>query len=256
MPTACRSPCSSTTRSAAYDAKNYEQALTHYEQALRAPGGDQMRVFNGLYLTNWKLNRREAARQSFAKIVDHGLKADRMSVKFLFSPNAAQFVSDRDTGRQYAMWVQEIAKGAGEANKCMEVVGHTSATGTVELNEQLSLQRADDVKRRLQEASTGAKASQRFAAKGVGSREMIVGTGKDDSSDAVDRRVEFKTMPCAAPVAEEKTVEKVEKTNQPTKANSDAKPKPKRDAERREERRDRREARERIESEIGRFLAE
>ena len=32
---------------------------------------------------------------------------------------------------------------------------------------------------------------------GKGSREMIVGTGKDDASDALDRRVEFKTVQCA-----------------------------------------------------------
>ena len=46
--------------------------------------------------------------------------------------------------------------------------------------------------------STGARGSQRFAAKGVGSRELIVGTGKDDASDALDRRVEFKTIPCGS----------------------------------------------------------
>jgi hypothetical protein len=31
---------------------------------------------------------------------------------------------------------------------------------------------------------------------GVGYRENIVGTGADDASDAVDRRVEFKTVEC------------------------------------------------------------
>ena len=33
-------------------------------------------------------------------------------------------------------------------------------------------------------------------ATGKGSREMMVGTGKDDASDALDRRVEFKVAPC------------------------------------------------------------
>ena len=37
----------------------------------------------------------------------------------------------------------------------------------------------------------------RIVATGKGSREMIVGTGRDDASDALDRRVEFKTAKCA-----------------------------------------------------------
>ena len=34
------------------------------------------------------------------------------------------------------------------------------------------------------------------AASGVGSREKLVGTGTDDVRDALDRRVEFKVVPC------------------------------------------------------------
>lgn len=33
-------------------------------------------------------------------------------------------------------------------------------------------------------------------ATGRGSRELIVGTDRDDTSDAVDRRVEFKVIQC------------------------------------------------------------
>jgi len=33
----------------------------------------------------------------------------------------------------------------------------------------------------------------RLITRGAGSRELIVGTGRDDASDALDRRVEFKT---------------------------------------------------------------
>jgi outer membrane protein OmpA-like peptidoglycan-associated protein len=37
-------------------------------------------------------------------------------------------------------------------------------------------------------------------ASGVGSRENIVGTGRDDASDALDRRVEFKIISgCSKP---------------------------------------------------------
>jgi outer membrane protein OmpA-like peptidoglycan-associated protein len=42
----------------------------------------------------------------------------------------------------------------------------------------------------------------RTIANGVGSRENLVGTGKDDESDALDRRVEFKVVStaCTKPV--------------------------------------------------------
>ena len=182
----------------AYNAKQYLDALDHYERALRTPGGEQLRVLNGLYLTNWKLDRREAAREAFERIVGYGVKADRLAVKFLFEPNAAQFTTDRETRVEYAMWVQEIAKGTVKTDKCLDVVGHTSATGSAEVNDRLSLQRADYVKGRLQGALVRVQANRRFAAKGVGSRELVVGTGKDDASDFLDRRVEFKTAACAA----------------------------------------------------------
>jgi hypothetical protein len=70
------------------------------------------------------------------------------------------------------------------------------------VNDQLSLQRADYVKGRLQGSLPRVKANRRFAAKGVGSRELIVGTGKDDATDFLDRRVEFRAVACAGPVAE------------------------------------------------------
>jgi outer membrane protein OmpA-like peptidoglycan-associated protein len=182
----------------AYNAKNYKAALEHFEKARRAPGGQQLRVFNGLYLANRKLNRREAAREAFGRIVDFGLEAQRLSVKFLFTPNSARFGSDREV--DYTSWVREIGLRTVKTDKCLEVVGHTSATGSADVNNRLSLQRAEYVKGRLRRATLGANATT-FVAKGAGSTELIVGTGRDDASDALDRRVEFKTIPCAVPIA-------------------------------------------------------
>jgi outer membrane protein OmpA-like peptidoglycan-associated protein len=196
----------------AYGGKKYAEALEHYERALRTPGGEQLRVYNGIYLANWKLNRRAAAREAFDRIVDYGLDKQRLAVKFLFRPNAAQFTTDSAMRPQYDMWIQQIAKRTTTADKCLEVSGHTSATGTAELNERLSLQRAAYVMDGLRGAEP-AKSKVRYAAKGLGSRELIVGTGKDDASDALDRRVEFNTVPCSnLTVAEKK-----EGTSKPAK---------------------------------------
>jgi len=38
--------------------------------------------------------------------------------------------------------------------------------------------------------------ARRIATHGVGWRENLVGSGTDDARDAVDRRVEFRVVPC------------------------------------------------------------
>ena len=162
---------------------------------MRTPGGEQLRVLNGLYLTNWKLDRRDAAREAFERIVDYGVNAERLAVKFLFGPNAAQFTTDA----RRAAAVRHVGGGDRQAyrldRQVPRGVGHTSATGAADLNERLSLQRAEYVRDRLND--TAGKTAKRFAPVGVGPRQLIVGTGRDDASDALDRRVEFKTIPCA-----------------------------------------------------------
>ena len=43
-----------------------------------------------------------------------------------------------------------------------------------------------------------AEVPERLEAEGVGSRETVVGTGADDASDVLDRRVEFEPRSCPA----------------------------------------------------------
>ena len=74
------------------------------------------------------------------------------------------------------------------------MIGHTSATGLPAINDRLSGLRADYIKDRLEDEQKSLRG--RLVSTGKGSREMIVGTGKDDASDALDRRVEFKTAQC------------------------------------------------------------
>jgi outer membrane protein OmpA-like peptidoglycan-associated protein len=175
----------------AYDAKNYREALELYQSAVRTPGGDQLRARNGIYLTNWKLNRRQAAAEAFASALDYGFSTDRLAVKFLFRPGSTQ-LRDR-AGAPYSMWIQQIAQRGARAGACMELVGHTSPTGPEPLNRRLSVLRAEAVKDRIE--SVAPVLSKRMIANGVGSSENLIGSGKDDPSDALDRRVEFKVIP-------------------------------------------------------------
>ena len=77
----------------AYDGRRYQTALGLYEEARHMPGGEQLRVLNGLYLANLKLNKRDAAAAAFGDVVDFGLQRERLAAKFLFRPGSTQFVA-------------------------------------------------------------------------------------------------------------------------------------------------------------------
>src|SRR5262245_20694598 len=54
----------------AYNGRKYKEALALYENAAKIDGGDQLRVLNGIYLSNWRLNRYASAQEAFGKVVD------------------------------------------------------------------------------------------------------------------------------------------------------------------------------------------
>ena len=178
----------------AYDQGRYRDALDVYQSALKTPGGEQLRVLNGIYLANYKLHRTRAAMDAFGKVVDYGLNGDKLAVKFLFKPGSTQFISDRTIRSPYDAWIEKIAQRTAAKQGCLEVIGHTSATGLPAINDRLSGLRADYIKDRLEDEQHALRG--RLISTGKGSREMIVGTGRDDASDALDRRVEFKTAQC------------------------------------------------------------
>ena len=132
-----------------YNSGRYEEALDLYRGVARTGGGDQLRVYNGLYLSNWKLGRKDEAERAFSKIVDYGLTQKRMAVKFLFRPGSTLFLPDPEVNSQYQVWLKEIGLRTGAATACVEVSGHTSKTGSASLNDRLSLLRAQFVSQRL-----------------------------------------------------------------------------------------------------------
>jgi outer membrane protein OmpA-like peptidoglycan-associated protein len=180
----------------AYDEGRYAEALDLYKTARQTPFGEQLRVYNGIYLSLTKLGRADEADAAFADLVDYGLRKKRLAVKFLFRPGSVRLASDNKFSGNYDMWIRQIADRAVASNACLQVTGHTSATGTAALNDRLSLLRAEYIQSRLE--SDQAPLKKRILAAGVGSSENLIGTGKDDASDALDRRVELKPIdPCA-----------------------------------------------------------
>lgn len=177
-----------------YEARNYSQALRYYQQAASRPEGQQMRVFNGLYLTQMQLGDMEAASKSFSRIVALGLSGGNLSIKFLFEPGKTDFIADPKIRGPYPMWIKMLAQETVNSSVCLRIVGHTSRTGTDSYNDRLSLQRATAVQKDLSTAAPELRT--RLSVDGRGSRDPLVGSGTDDMRDAVDRRVDFNVVGC------------------------------------------------------------
>lgn len=173
----------------AFENGRYGEALDLYAGARRQPAGEQLRVYNGIYLANQRLGRLDAASKAFGDVVEYGLDYDRLAVKFLFKPGSTSFVQNPAISSEYAVWLSEIAVRTAQRETCLEITGHTSRTGSAALNERLSLLRAETIQRQL--TTEAPVLENRTIANGLGYTQNIVGTGKDDLSDALDRRVEF-----------------------------------------------------------------
>lgn len=178
----------------AYNSGRVSAANLLYKEAATLSDPGDLRVLNGLYLTSWQLGQRGSARDAFSKLVASSLDLKRVPMKFLFQPGGTSFTAVGDLPQQYQIWVRALAQEIGKAQACVRIVGHTSRTGTVRVNERLSRQRAETVQRMLERSNR--ELVTRLAAAGVGSREALVGLGTDDQRDALDRRVEFRVVDC------------------------------------------------------------
>jgi outer membrane protein OmpA-like peptidoglycan-associated protein len=178
----------------AYNAEKWDEALRLYTAAVQRKDGQQLRTFNGIYLSNVRLGKMKEAEDAFAKIAALGLATNNLAVKLLFRPGGTEFWPDPKVSALYPMWLRQIARAAQTANACLEIVGHTSRSGSEQMNDRLSLARATAVRERIERDVPGTGRRSKVA--GVGYRENLVGTGTDDERDALDRRVEFKVIPC------------------------------------------------------------
>jgi hypothetical protein len=180
---------------ALYNAERYQDALARYRAAGGTPGGDQLRTLNGIYLAQTKLGRTAEAELAFGNIVAYGFRNNQLDVKFLFNPGSTAFWSDARISGAYGMWLRQIAKESNHTKVCMQIIGHTSRTGSEPVNDALSLQRANAILQRL--AADAPVLGTRAKTSGKGFRENLIGSGTDNAVDALDRRVEFKIEPCS-----------------------------------------------------------
>ena len=179
----------------AYSEGKLAAAYRLYHDAALVAGPDDLRVLNGLYITSWRTGRKKEAADTFGQIVGVGLDTKRLPIKMFFNPGTTTLLRNADLRSQYALWMREVAAQVGGRETCMKVIGHTSKTGSAAANEALSQRRAEVIKRNLERQNK--RLAPRLSSDGVGSRENLVGLGTDDLRDALDRRVEFRTVDCS-----------------------------------------------------------
>lgn len=178
----------------AYNAGRYRDAADLYARARTGKGGEQLRVFNGLYLANWKLGRQAQAASAFGDAVSYGLANNRLGVKFLFRPGSTSLESGTTpTSTPYMMWLEQIASRSARSGACLQVTGNASKSGSAALNDRLASLRAEYIKGRLE--TFAPTMNGHVIANSAGTTANLIGTGADDLTDALDRRVEFKVIP-------------------------------------------------------------
>lgn len=179
----------------AYNDGRWQHALDAYDAAAARADGQQLRTFSGVYRSNIRLNRVGPATEAFGKLAALGIATNNLDIKLLFKPGSStEFWPTREVSGMYPMWLKQIAKAAEASGSCLNIIGHTSRSGSETVNARLSVARAETVRRTM--IAESARLSSRLRASGVGSSENWVGSGADDASDAVDRRVGFKVEPC------------------------------------------------------------
>lgn len=178
-----------------YEKGQYKKSQGLFKHASQSKGGNQLRTYNGLYLTSWKLGERNQAAETFGKIVDYGLNSRRLGVKFPFRPGSTDFLLDANDGGQHNMWLAQVAKETARRKDCLKIVGHTYQVEQEPLNQRLSLRQAEYIKRRL--AAEVPELSTRMIAAGRESEENLIGSRTGDVRDALDRRIEFDVIQCS-----------------------------------------------------------
>ena len=132
----------------AYDSGHYSEALDLYRTALKSAEGEQLRVYNGIYLSLNKLRRSDQS-AAFRDLVYYGIHRKRLAVKFLFQPCSVRFANTNPLSSSYDMWLEQISTEAIATKTCLQITRHTSPTGTAALNDSLSLARAEYIQSQL-----------------------------------------------------------------------------------------------------------
>jgi outer membrane protein OmpA-like peptidoglycan-associated protein len=179
----------------AYEKGNYQLALKAFQNAVRLNAPPILVALSGEFMCLRKLGKEKRANQAFHLLLANSIKQrQRVDFRLLFKVGSPYFLENKVLVTRYAWRLRHLACYVKESGTCLEIIGHCSHTGNEKYNDRLSLQRAKLVQGIMAVTYPGIK--QKTKVIGMGWRENIVGTGTDNVTDAIDRRVEFKVVDC------------------------------------------------------------
>jgi outer membrane protein OmpA-like peptidoglycan-associated protein len=178
-----------------YEQREFKKSLSYYNQAAGSQTGQPMEVLNGQYTNHARQGQWGEAEEVYGKLAKASVaETNEITSKITFGPNSRQPVENK--AAQYNIYIKQISNLIASVPGCkVEIIGHCSKTGAEEYNDKLSMQRAQWIQKKM--ASHAPAIMKKTKTIGRGFRENIVGTGSDDITDEIDRRVEFKFIQCA-----------------------------------------------------------
>lgn len=178
-----------------YGAGRLAAARSDLRTALAHPAGKRADVLSGLYLTEWRLKRAKESEQAFGDLMAHGFATRRVGLLLPFKADTAELPAGKQLNLPLAMWWKQIAQRVPQkSGTCLEINGHASRSSGDDEGESLSFRRAFVVRTQLIERVPLLGAA--TVVNGLGSRQMLVGSGANDASDTLDRRVELSLLDC------------------------------------------------------------
>ncbi|GAB6909062.1 hypothetical protein JCM12296A_49030 [Desulfosarcina cetonica] len=177
-----------------YEQKEYDKSLVYYNQAAGVQQKVPLETLNGLFTNYLKQKQWNEAAAAYGKLIRASIaETGELATKITFNPLSSSPVESKT--RLYTIYIKEIAKLVDSVPSCrISIVGHCSRSGTEAFNDALSLERAQWILNKMRAYAPGVV--QKADTVGRGFRQNIVGSGADDITDEIDRRVEFKFQQC------------------------------------------------------------
>lgn len=176
-----------------FESGNYRKAIQGFDKVIDKDV-ENLPALSGRYQSLLEIGKAPEIEVALIKLIDAAIKQKNISFRFLFQVRSVDFRDDVQITRHYHSWLSQLAKQVFASGSCLQVRGHASRSGSFEYNNELSYSRANQVVGLLLKYAPGLKG--RVSVEGRGYQDNVVGSGSDDSADAIDRRVDFKLLSC------------------------------------------------------------
>ena len=179
-----------------YEQKDYKGALTYYKLALDNSDEKQLEILALNFTGYIQIGNYKSAESIFSDLLKLQMQeTGKFENKILFAVNSSKPLAYQGTIKLYSIYINQIANFVKNVQHCrLEILGHSSRSGKASYNNRLSLKRAQWIKQSM--IKLHSELNTKITAIGRGFKDNIVGTGADNITDQIDRRVEFKFYDC------------------------------------------------------------